>query len=96
MNFTITQIPVLLLVAALCSTLGGVLSGYSLGGCLVTSVIGFSGALLGMWLAQALHLPELLTVRVGSENIPIVWSTIGSTLLILILGLMSRRRGLSW
>jgi uncharacterized membrane protein YeaQ/YmgE (transglycosylase-associated protein family) len=90
------QFLVLVVVAAICGAIGQSLAGYSLGGCLVSAVVGFLGALIGVWLARGLGLPEWLIVNIDGENFPIVWSIIGSTLLALLLGLVSRRRGWSY
>ena len=89
---TIIQFLVLLLIAAVCGSIGQALAGYSLGGCLVSAVVGFVGAFLGMWLARQLGLPEVLTIRVGGEVFPVLWSIIGSAIFALIVGLLSRRR----
>ncbi len=83
---------VLLLVAAVCGTVGQALAGYSRGGCLVAIVLGFLGAYLGMWLAQQLGLPEFLAVNIEGQPFPIVWSVIGAALLSLFFSLLSRRR----
>ena len=91
---TIVQFLVLLLIAAVCGSVGQALAGYSLGGCLVSAIVGFVGALLGMWLARQLGLPEVLVIRVGGEAFPVLWSIVGSAILALIVGLLSRRR--SW
>lgn len=96
MSFTLTQFLVLLIVAAICGAIGQALAGYSLGGCFVSAVVGFVGALVGLWLARLLHLPEVLAVQIGGESFPIVWSIVGSTLLALLLALVSRRRGWSY
>ena len=89
---TIVQFLVLLLVAAICGAIGQALAGYSLGGCLVSAVVGFLGAFIGLWLARELKLPEVFTVQIGGEAFPIVWSIVGSFLFALIVGLLSRRR----
>ncbi len=91
---TILQFILLVIVAAICGALGQSLAGYSMGGCLVSAVVGFVGAFLGLWIARELHLPEVLTVQVGGQAFPILWSIVGSALLALALGLLSRRR--SW
>jgi uncharacterized membrane protein YeaQ/YmgE (transglycosylase-associated protein family) len=91
---TIIQFLVLLLVAAICGALGQSLAGYSLGGCLVSAVVGFLGAFIGMWLARQLQLPEVLTVQVGGEAFPVLWSIVCSFVFALVVGLISRRR--SW
>ncbi len=89
---SITAILILLLIAAICGAAGQALAGYSLGGCLASIGIGFLGALLGMWLAGALGLPEFWTIEVGGESFPVIWSIIGSMILALVFG-MIRRRG---
>ncbi len=89
---TIIQFLVLLLIAAVCGSIGQSLAGYSLGGCLVSAVVGFVGAFLGVWLARQLGLPEVLTIRVAGETFPVEWSIVGSAIFALIVGLLSRRR----
>lgn len=82
----------LVLIAAIAGAIGQSLAGYSLGGCAVSAVIGFVGAYIGMWIAQQFGFPTFLAVDIGGESFPIVWSIIGSTLLTVIVGLVSRRR----
>ena len=83
---------ILLLVAGICGAIGQAIVGYSRGGCLVSIALGFIGALLGMWLAGALGLPELFAVNIGGKNFPIIWSIIGSALFVAILSLITRSR----
>ncbi len=89
---TIFDLIVLLVVAGLCGALGQAITGYSRGGCLVSIALGFVGAVLGVWLARMLHLPELFNVRIGTTDFPIVWSIIGSALFVALLTLLTRRR----
>jgi uncharacterized membrane protein YeaQ/YmgE (transglycosylase-associated protein family) len=89
---TITDLIILLIVAGICGSLGRAISGYSHGGCLVSIALGFIGALIGVWLARALHLPELLPVRIGTTDFPIIWSIIGAALFVAIISLFTRRR----
>lgn len=81
----------LLLIAAVCGSIGQAIAGYSRGGCLVSMVVGFIGAFLGMWLSGQLGLPELLTINIEGEPFPVLWSIIGSTIFMAVLGLLSRR-----
>jgi uncharacterized membrane protein YeaQ/YmgE (transglycosylase-associated protein family) len=90
--FMLIQLLVLLLIAGVCGALGQAIGGYSHGGCLVSIALGFIGALLGSWLAGALHLPELLAVPVGGMRFPIIWSIIGAALFVALINLISRRR----
>jgi len=89
---TLIDLLVLLLVAGLCGSLGQAISGFSRGGCLVSIALGFIGALLGMWLARNLGLPELFAVDIGGTRFPIIWSIIGSALFVAVISLISRSR----
>lgn len=85
----------LLLIAAIAGGLGQALSGYSVGGCLMSIVVGFIGALLGLWLAREFGIPEPFPVTIGGETFPLLWSIIGSALFTGILGALSRGRSSS-
>ena len=84
---------VLLLIAAICGAIGQSLAGYDLGGCLVSIVVGFIGAWIGLWLSGELGLPELFTVNIEGKPFPIVWAVIGSTIFTLIMALIRRAIG---
>jgi uncharacterized membrane protein YeaQ/YmgE (transglycosylase-associated protein family) len=84
---------VLLIVAGVCGSLAQSLAGYSRGGCLVSVVLGFIGALLGTYLARTAGLPDLLTIQIGDRAFPIIWSIIGASLFAAALSWISRSRG---
>ena len=87
---SITELLVLLLIAAVCGGIGQSLAGYSLGGCLVSIVVGFIGAYIGMWLAGKLGLPEIFAINIGGKTFPIIWAIVGSAVLTLIIALIRR------
>ena len=89
---TLLDLLILLLIAGICGSLGQAIAGYSRGGCLVSIALGFVGAVLGMWLARAMGLPELFAIQIGTTNFPIVWSIIGSALFVAVIALLTRRR----
>ena len=89
---TLIDLLILLLVAGICGSLGQAIAGYSRGGCLVSIALGFVGALIGMWLARMMGLPELIPVNIGGTNFPIVWSIIGSALFVAVIALITRSR----
>jgi uncharacterized membrane protein YeaQ/YmgE (transglycosylase-associated protein family) len=89
---TLFDLLILLLVAGICGALGQAISGYSRGGCVVSIALGFVGAVLGVWLARALALPELFAIQIGTTNFPIVWSIIGSALFVAVIALITRAR----
>lgn len=80
----------LLVIAAICGTLGQVLVGYSTGGLFVSILVGIIGAYIGIWVARELRLPELYTLNIGGQPFPIVWSIIGSAIFAAILALINR------
>lgn len=84
----------LLLIAAICGGIGQSIAGYSLGGCLVSIVVGFVGAIIGKWIAGQLGLALIWVVEAGGASIPIIWSILGAALFSVIVGLITRgRRG---
>ena len=89
---TIGEFLVLLLVAGVCGGLAQAIAGYSRGGCLVSIVLGFIGALLGTWLARVLGLPENVTLKIGDQGFPVIWSVIGAAIFVAVLGLITSRR----
>lgn len=89
---TLLDVLILLLVAGICGALGQAIAGYSRGGCLVSIALGFVGALLGMWFARMMGLPELFPVRIGGTSFPIIWSIIGSAVFVAVLTLLTRSR----
>lgn len=82
----------LLLIAAICGGIGQAIAGYSLGGCLVSIVVGFVGALIGSWLAAELGLAFILPISIEGQTIPVVWASIGSALFAVVIGLITRGR----
>ncbi|MCI0487647.1 MAG: GlsB/YeaQ/YmgE family stress response membrane protein [Blastocatellia bacterium] len=89
---TIVSLIILLFIAGICGALGQAIVGYSRGGCLVSVALGFIGALLGMWIANALGLREMLALNIGGQTFPVVWSIIGSAIFVGLLSLITRRR----
>jgi len=81
---------ILLLIAAICGGIGQSLAGYDVGGCLVSIVVGFIGAYIGLWLAAKLGLPDFFTVNVEGKPFPIIWAIIGSAIFTFIIALLRR------
>src|SRR5947209_18417028 len=57
---------ILLLVAGICGAIGQAIAGYSRGGLLVAIALGFIGALIGVQIARAAHMPEILPLDIGN------------------------------
>jgi uncharacterized membrane protein YeaQ/YmgE (transglycosylase-associated protein family) len=92
MTLTLPALIVLIVIAAICGAVGKALAGGGPGGLVVSTALGFIGALFGPWVAHQLHLSEPLVLRVGGQPFPIVWSIIGAALFVALLHLMSGRR----
>ena len=91
---TLFDLILLLIVAGICGSLGRAISGYSHGGCLVSIALGFIGALIGMWVARAMNLPELFPVNIGGTHFPVIWSIIGAALFVAVISLITRSRAI--
>ncbi len=89
---SVLDLVILLCVAGICGAIGQTIAGYSRGGCLASIALGFIGAFVGLWLARELRLPELFVVQLRHTRFPILWSIIGATLFVAVVGLISRRR----
>ncbi|TMI94368.1 MAG: GlsB/YeaQ/YmgE family stress response membrane protein [Bacteroidetes bacterium] len=87
---TLVGFLVLLLIAAICGAVGQSLAGYDLGGCLVSIVVGFIGAYIGLWLAGRFGLPRIFEISIEGKPFPVVWAVIGSAIFTLIVGLLRR------
>ncbi len=89
---SLLEILILIIIAGVCGSIAQALSGAGSSGCLVSIVLGFIGALLGTWLANALKLPDLLVINIGDRDFPVLWSIIGGALFSAILVAVTRRR----
>ena len=92
MTLSLVELLLLILIAAVCGAIGKAIAGSARGGLVISTVLGFIGALLGPWVARALELPEPLMVRIGGHPFPVLWSIIGAALFVAIIHLISRRR----
>ncbi len=88
---TLVGLIVLLVIAAVCGSIGSSIAGYSHSGCLGSIVLGFIGAWLGVWIAAQAHLPKLYVLNVGGESFPVVWSIIGAALFAAVMSFLTGR-----
>jgi uncharacterized membrane protein YeaQ/YmgE (transglycosylase-associated protein family) len=92
MTITLPQLILLIIIAAICGAVGRALGGGTRGGLIVSTAVGFIGALFGPWVARQLHLSEPFTLSIGGYSFPILWSIIGGALFVAFLHLISGRR----
>ena len=96
MTISLTALLILLVVAGVCGAIGRAIAGDVRGGIFASIAVGFIGALIGVWIAGALHLPEIFVVQVEGRAFPIIWSVIGGALFVGLLGLITRRPRRAW
>ena len=89
---TLIAFLILLLIAGVCGGIGQAITGFDLGGILVSIAVGFIGAILGGWLARTLGLPELFNLNIDGQNFPVIWSIIGSAIFVALVGSIRRSR----
>jgi uncharacterized membrane protein YeaQ/YmgE (transglycosylase-associated protein family) len=89
-SLTLTGWLILLVVAGISGAIGESLAGYSRGGFLTSIALGFVGAVLGIWIAGALHLPNVLALTIGGAVFPVLWSIVGSALFVALLSAFRR------
>ena len=89
---TVGGILLLMLIAAISGGLAQAIVGFSRGGCAVSIVVGFIGALIGWWLSDALNLPLIFQINIQGQPFPIIWSIIGGVVFVAIISLISGRR----
>ncbi len=91
MAMTVPGLIFLVVIAAVCGAVGRAVAGGVRGGLVVSTALGFVGALFGPWLAVQLKLPEPLLLRMSGQSFPVLWSIIGAALFVAIIHLISRR-----
>jgi uncharacterized membrane protein YeaQ/YmgE (transglycosylase-associated protein family) len=77
----------------LCGVVGQAIAGRSLGGCVVSTVVGLIGAVLGALIARSLGAPEPFSIVVGDKGIPLLWTIVGASLVTFIVSYMRRGVG---
>ncbi len=76
---------VLLIVAAICGSIGTAIAGYSPRGCLTSIIIGLIGALIGSWFSRELNISDIFYLK----GVPIIWSVIGAAIFVAVINLIS-------
>ena len=93
MNVSLVSLLLYLVIAAVAGGIGRAIAGGTRGGCLVSVVVGFIGALLGPLIARKLGLPEPFAIRIdGGPEFPFLWAVIGATLFVAVVVLLSGGR----
>ena len=78
-----------LIIAGIAGSIGRSLSGFSRGGCLISIVVGFIGAIIGTWLARELQLPDPFVIVIRGTSYNILWTIIGAVIFTAALSLIT-------
>lgn len=81
----------LVVVGAVCGAVAELIVGYSPGGFLASVAIGFVGAWIGGYLAGILHFSPMFVVHIEGHALDVVWTVLGSIVLLLVVSLFRRR-----
>ena len=87
---TIIGFLLLVLVGAICGAIAELIIGWSPGGFLVATAVGFIGAAIGGFFAPRLGLPSLLNVRIEGHSIEVFWSVLGAIVLLMVMSVFRR------
>lgn len=78
-----------LIIAGIAGSIARSLSGFSRGGCIISIVVGFIGAVIGTWLAREMQLPDPLTITIRGTNYNLLWTIIGAVIFTAVLSLIT-------
>jgi uncharacterized membrane protein YeaQ/YmgE (transglycosylase-associated protein family) len=91
MPTTVPGLILLIVIAAVCGAIGKAIAGGTRGGLIVSTAIGFIGALVGPWLAHQARLSEPLLIHISGHSFPVLWSIIGAAVFVALIHLVSGR-----
>jgi len=91
MTLTLTDLILLVIIAAVCGAIGKAIAGGARGGLIVSTALGFIGAMLGPWMATQLRLSAGPMIQISGHSFPVLWSIIGAAVFVAIIHLISRR-----
>lgn len=86
---SLLDIIIKLIIAGITGSIARSLSGFSRGGCIISVVVGFIGAMIGSWLARELHLPDPFVLQIRGNNYNILWTIIGAVIFTAVLSLIT-------
>ena len=81
MNYTVPGLILLVVIAAVCGAVGRAIAGGVRGGLIVSTALGFIGALIGPWVAARLAPGGALHRQHQRAPFPVLWSIIGAAAL---------------
>jgi uncharacterized membrane protein YeaQ/YmgE (transglycosylase-associated protein family) len=89
---TVLELIVYLFVAGVCGAVARAIAGGTGRGFVLSVLLGFLGAFIGVWFARVLNLPLFVAVAIGGHSFPIVWSILGGFILVSLTHVLVRPR----
>ena len=89
---TFIDFVILFIIAAIIGSLARKVVGLEKGGCIVSAIVGFIGAIIGTWLGREYNLPEIWSPTIRDMNYPVVWSLMGAILFTIVLSIIAPRK----
>ena len=86
------DIMIQLVIAGLVGSIARSLVGFDRGGCILSIVVGFIGAMIGTWLARELNLPDPFPFTIRGTVYYILWAIIGAVIFTAALSLISPKK----
>ena len=83
---------ILFFIAAIIGSIARKLVGLEKGGCILSAIVGFIGAIIGTWLGREYDLPEIWSPTIRGMTYPIVWSIMGAVLFTIVLSLFASKK----
>jgi len=93
---SVLEFVVYLVIAGLCGAIARAFGGGTRGGFLMSILLGFVGAVVGMAIARTFRLPNFFAVAVGNHSFPILWSILGGFVVVAGAHLLMRSGHRSW
>ena len=78
-----------LIIAGIAGSIGRSISGFSRGGCIISIVVGFIGAMIGSWLSRELQFPDPFVITIRGTTYNILWTIIGAVIFTAALSLIT-------
>lgn len=69
-----------LIIAGIAGAIAKSLVGFDRGGCILSIVVGFIGALIGSWLAREMNLPDPFPFSIRGTEYRIIWTIVGAVI----------------
>lgn len=83
---------IMFVIAAITGSVARSLVGFDRGGCILSAIVGFVGALIGTWLGRGYGLPKIWSLEIRGIEYPIIWSVLGAVIFTIVLSLFSPRK----